>query len=124
MKAKLVKQVLNEDYNDFENEEIVTDETERNEIIDEPPFLDEPFDEDEEINNMYNNEEITDDLVNTINNELTVPEYARREVNFRFKGQPGTIEAIPMAKMNNGKSYLMKINGKFQKINLDDIVEE
>jgi hypothetical protein len=105
MKAKFVKENLNE-FDSFE-EEI--------ELVD-TPFDDVDIKEDDDIL-------VQDDLEVAINNELKVPEYSRRTVSFRVKGEPGIINAIPMARMKDG-SFLMKIGDKYRKFKIGDIIEE
>lgn len=64
-----------------------------------------------------------DEFEAALKNELTVPEYSRREVSFRVKGTDEVIDAVPMAKLQGG-SYLMKVGDKFKKFNINDIIEE
>jgi hypothetical protein len=118
MKAKFVNESLNEQhpedmYQDFEEEGL--------DVIDEPPFdqvgdlVDDEGDEEE----VY----AQDEFETSLNNELKVPEYARRTVSFRVRGERDVVDAVPMAKMKDG-SFLMKIGDKFRKFRMSDIIEE
>lgn len=86
------------------------------EDIKDTPLESPEFEEDDE---LY----IHDDFATSLKNELKVPEYARRTVSFRVKGEPGVIDAVPMAQMKDG-SFLMKVGNKFRKFRMNDIIEE
>jgi len=114
MKAKFVSESLKQLKEDFYD----------NDIDDEMLIQEEPPISGEEIELSPEEEaEMQDEFETALKNELTVPEYSRRTVVFRVKGQPGTIEAIPMAKMKDD-TYLMKIGDVFKKFNINDIIEE
>jgi len=119
MKAKFVNESLNEQhpedlYKEFDDEGL--------EVIDEPPF-DQEMTDDEEYATDSEDVYVQDEFETALNNELKVPEYARNPISFRVKGQPGVIDAVPMAKMKDG-SFLMKVDGRFRKFKLSDIIEE
>jgi len=136
MKAKFVNESLNEDFYDddrFEDVESDTDTDIANDVDDDVDDDEEdveatatPFDMfapvgdgDDDEDDIY----VQDELETALNNELDVPEYARREISFKVKGEPGTVDAVPMARMKDG-SFLMKVNGNFRKFKMSDIIEE
>jgi hypothetical protein len=83
-----------------------------------------PFDDDEDFIEDEDEDVVTDEFETALRNELTVPEYARRTVSFRLRGNPNeVIDAVPMAKMKDG-SFLMKVGNTFRKFDINDIVEE
>ena len=111
MKAKFVLESLNEQPEDvYHDDEDV-------EVVDETPFdeVEDDADDDEII--------VADEFETSLNNELKVPEYARRTVSFKIKGQPGVVDAVPMARMKDG-SFLMKVGDTFKKFKMSDIIEE
>ena len=101
MKAKFVSENLNEDYYD-EDQAVVQDE----------PNL-----------SREDELEMQDEFEAALKNELKVPEFSRRAISFRLRGQNDIIDAVPMARLKDG-SYLMKVGDKFKKFNLNDIIEE
>lgn len=109
MRAKFVLESLRQREDSYDD---------NSETIQEEPIL-EPTDLDDEDDELF----IKNDIETSLENELKSPEYARREVSFKVKGQPGVIEAVPMAKMRDG-SFLMKVDGKFKKFKMSDIIEE
>jgi len=111
MKAKFVHDNLKEAYDDYSYEE-----PRELEIAETPNPEDVEFSEEDMVTP-------SGDLEIALKNELKVPEYARRTVSFRAKGERGIIDAIPMAKMKDG-SFLMKIGNKFRKFRMSDIIEE
>lgn len=130
MKAKFVNESLNEDFEneDYGREEDTSVADSYYDVEDEDEMEEEPsaapfdmmaggYDEDED------ETFVQDELEAALNNELEVPEYSRREVSFRVRGENGVIDAVPMAKMRDG-SFLMKVDGKYRKFKLSDIVEE
>ena len=107
MKARFVRDSLTESYHSDDDESV--------------EITDSPFDEGD---NEYDDEIIiSNEFESSLDNELKVPEYARRTVSFRVKGEPGIIDAVPMAKMKDG-SFLMKTDGKYRKFKIQDIIEE
>jgi hypothetical protein len=112
MKAKFVHDNLKEAYDDYSS----YDEPVELKIEEKPNPEDVEFSEEDMI-------VPSGDLEVALKNELKVPEYARRIVSFRSKGEPGIIDAIPMARMKDG-SFLMKIGNKFRKFKMSDIIEE
>lgn len=66
-----------------------------------------------------------DDLLLALNNELKTPEFNRRVLTFRLKGDPSsTISGVPMAKFGNN-AFLFKLeDGKIKKFLLNDIILE
>jgi hypothetical protein len=65
--------------------------------------------------------EVKDDIETIMDNELKIPEYARKPINVDLKGL-GYCDIIPMAKMKDN-SFVVKINEKFRKIKIEDIVK-
>ncbi len=100
MKARFVKDSINE-----EHEELVRPEITDYDLVDDEELI------------------VQNDFETKINNELEAPEFAREVITFRTKGGDEIIDAVPMAKLNNG-SYLMKVDGKYRKFNINDIIEE
>ena len=130
MRAKFINEgtlspdiLLNKSFigENFDSEEEFNDEGDVDTLVDEEPEFIHP-----ELNDDNDNEEdeilIKDELETSLENELKIPEYARKEFTFNVKGHQGTIMAIPMAKMKDG-SYLMKADGKFKKFKLEDLIE-
>jgi len=113
MKAKFVNESIGDEYidriDDFEDDDEV--------VVDDSPFTPEFDDEDDD------DIIITDDFESVLNNELTVPEYARRTLSFRIKNEEGVHEGIPMGKTKDG-SFLMRIDGKYRKLRPEDMIEE
>ncbi len=122
MKAKFVNESLNEqDY--LEKDDFYASDEEDD--IENVEVKDSPFDVVRDLTDDDDEEEmiVQDEFETALNNELKVPEYARRTVSFKVKGEPGVIDGIPMAKMKDG-SFLMKIGNKYRKIKISDIIEE
>jgi len=104
MKAKFVLESLNE-----QDDDMLIQETP-------PAYTDgEDFRDDDPV--------IQDEFETALQNELTVPEFSRRAVSFRLKGDDEIIEAVPMAHMKDG-TYLMKVGQKFKKFDINNIIEE
>ena len=119
MKAMFVNESLNE-YESYDDDRYDEGEDDDSTTTLDDSVLTSADDEEED---EYIDDEINDEFQTLLDNELKVPEYARREVSFRVKGEPGTIDAVPMAKMKDG-SFLMKINGRYRKFKMSDIIEE
>jgi len=114
MKAKFVNESLREQEELDMNDENTL-------LVNEKPFDDDGEDYTEEEDE---DEVVTDEFEIALRNELTVPEYARRTVSFRLRGNPDeVIDAVPMAKMKDG-SFLMKVGDRFKKFDINDIIEE
>ena len=107
--------------------------------IDAPDSWNNPDDEEEvtgdvdvDISDMTDVEEIEveedifdDQLFKTLNIEVKLPEFSRRILKFRIKGNLKEIQyGIPMAKMGDN-AFLFKLkDGKMKKIFLRDIILE
>jgi hypothetical protein len=120
MKAKFVNESLNEHvpedlYNEFSEEGL--------DVVDEPPFDQAEITDDDDFEGGNEDVYVQDEFETALNNELKIPEYARKPISFRLKGQPGIIDAVPMAKMKDG-SFLMKVGDRFRKFRMSDIIEE
>jgi len=80
-----------------------------------------------EIEDIENLEDlkIEDDFVNALRNEIKTPEFNRRIVKFKLRGDYSkNYFAIPMAELKNG-AFLFKLeNGTLKKINLKDMILE
>ena len=104
MKAKFVLESLNE-----QDDDMLIQETP-------PAYTDgEDFQDDDLV--------MQDEFETALKNELSVPEFSRRAVSFRLKGDDEIIEAVPMKQMSD-TLYLMKIGGKFKKFDINNIIEE
>lgn len=114
MKARFVKESLEQDQD-------VYDEEENGEEVEvtESPFDKVEMTEDPDEDDLV----IQDEFEATLNNELKVPEYARRTVSFKVRGERGVVDAVPMARMKDG-AFLMKVGNSYRKFKMDDIVEE
>jgi len=90
-------------------------------------IADEPFDDASEFEHDDEEEVVihddVDDLESSIRAQLRVPEYSRRPISFRKKGEEEIIEAVPMAKMKEPGAYLMKRDNIFKKYKIQDIEE-
>ena len=65
-----------------------------------------------------------DQLYLALNNEIKIPEFNRRTLKFRLKGQPDkAIFGVPMAKMKDD-AFLFKIDGTMKRYNIRDIIVE
>jgi hypothetical protein len=66
-----------------------------------------------------------DELIKALNNEIKIPEFNRRTLVFRLKGDlEKVISGVPMAKLGNN-AFLFKLeNGSLKKIFLKDIITE
>ena len=116
MKAKFVSESLKEQYDEnFDHND------EDSLLVNEKPFDDgENLPPEEEDVEAY----VHDEFEQALRNELNVPDYSRRTVSFRVKGDPdAVIDAVPMARMKDG-AYLMKVGNKYKKFDLNDIIEE
>jgi hypothetical protein len=65
-------------------------------------------------------------LQKALSNEVKMPEFSRRIVKFRLKGDLGKVlKGVPMAKMGEGNAFIFKLNnGQMKKIFLRDIILE
>ena len=114
MKARFVKESLEQDqdiYDEENGEEVEVTES----PLDKVEMTEDPEEDDDLV--------IQDEFEAALNNELKVPEYARRTVSFKVKGERGIVDAVPMAKMKDG-AFLMKVGNSYRKFKMDDIVEE
>ena len=136
MKAKFVAESM-EEFNAYNP---MDDEDEDDVVMDEIPgdvYVEDDEDEDEDDivmdelpSDVYVEDEdedddmfVQDEFETAINNELKIPEYARRTITFRVKGMPDVIEGVAMAKTRDGK-ILMKVGNTYKKFDPRDIVEE
>jgi len=104
MKAKFVLESLNE-----QDDDMLIQETP-------PEYSDgEDFQDDDLV--------MQDEFETALRNELSVPEFSRRAVSFRLKGDDEIIEAIPMKQMSD-TLYLMKVGDKYKKFDINNIIEE
>lgn len=115
MKAQFVFENLNEKFYDSDMEDNY-DDSEVDVVPEDEDIEDEDTSAEDDI---Y----VDNELETSLENELKVPEYARQPVSFRVKGNLDVIEAIPMAKTKDG-AFLMRIDGKYRKFRLEDIIEE
>ncbi len=113
MKARFVKESLERDQDIYDEED--GEEVE----VTESPFDKVEMTEDPDEDDLI----IQDEFEATLNNELKVPEYARRTVSFKVKGEKGLVDAVPMARMKDG-AFLMKVGNTYRKFKMDDIIEE
>ena len=69
--------------------------------------------------------EIEDELINALKNEIKIPEFNRRALKFKLKGDlKGSYYGIPMAQLKD-TAFLFKIDdGSLKKINLKDMIVE
>lgn len=113
MKARFVNESL-------ENKEKFYDEEESDDVeVTESPFDKVELSEDPDDDDVV----IQDEFETALNNELKVPEYARRTISFKVKGEQGVVDAVPMARMKDG-AFLMKVGNTYRKFRMDDIIEE
>jgi len=76
------------------------------------------------VEDEISNDVFDDDLSKTLNNEIKIPEFNRRVINFRLKGQSEPMSGIPMAKLG-AEAFLFKLdNGIMKKIYLRDMITE
>jgi len=87
---------------------------------------------DVDVSDMTNGEEIEieedsfdSELLKALNNELKIPEFSRRLVKFRLKGNlTKTLKGILMAKLGSN-AFLFKLdNGEMKKVFLKDMILE
>ena len=81
---------------------------------------DEIEDVDIDIDDEEMDHELKKRIIKILKNELSSPEFNRRYLMFRIKGNKEVLNGIPMAELKD--AFLFKINGKFKKVKIDDIV--
>lgn len=111
-----MKQIVSEDFGNFLKEELSP------EIVGDPEE-DIPIDitgmpdmEEDEVNI----EDRKDEIRRILKNELLIPEFSREPLLFKLRNST-EIEGVPMAELFSSDSFVVKVQGKNQKIKVEDI---
>lgn len=112
-----MKKMVSENVHDFMNQEEVDPELSAIEAVD-----DDEFSADEDGEEYIDYEIPTDEIIQTIRSEITIPEYSRKSLSIMLKNEPSLIDGVPMAELESG-DFLFKIDGQIKKIKLNQILE-
>ena len=115
-----MKRIVSEDFGDFLKEELNPEEI-GVEIDPDDASIDisgMPDMEEEEVVT----EDQKDEIKRILKNELSIPEFSRETIIFKLK-RGEEIQGIPMAEFPSGNTFVIKVEGKNQKIKIEDIVD-
>jgi hypothetical protein len=111
-----MKQIVSEDFGDFLKEELnpeIVGDSEEDIPIDISGMPDMQEDE-------VAIEDRKDEIRRILKNELLIPEFSRETLLFKLKNST-EIEGVPMAELFSSDSFVVKVQGKNQKIKVEDI---
>jgi hypothetical protein len=110
------KQIVSEDFGNFLREELepeIVGNSEEDIPIDISGMPD--MEEDDM-------EDRKDEIRRILKNELLIPEFSRETLLFKLKNS-SEVEGVPMAELFSSDSFVVKIQGKNQKIKVEDILD-